>query len=214
MRSTAVEIIGRTSSLFTRVTRIFAHELGIEVDLVIIHDLRQLGADVYGGNPARKLPTLRRDGSLVWGAENICRALAEQAPAAKRIVWPEALHGDLSRNAQELVWHAMAAQVQLVFGTVVNQLPADNLYFTKGRAGFEGALAWLDATLEATLAALPAERELSLFEVSLFCLVEHLEFRGSLLTAPYPALVAFARAFAARPSAQATTYQLDPPAPA
>lgn len=207
-----VEIIGRTSSLFTRVALVFAHELGIDVELSIIHDMRQLDAALYAGNPARKLPTLRRNGSLLFGAENICRALAELAGESLRIVWPEALRSDVSRNAQELVWHAMAAQVQLVFGTVVNQLPADNLYFAKGRTGFEGALQWLEANLPSALAALPSERDLSLFEVTLFCLVEHLAFRQSLPTAPYPALVAFASAFAARPSAQATAYRFDPPA--
>ena len=45
----------------------------------------------------------------------------------------------------------MAAEVQMVFGTMVAKLPADNVYFTEGRTGFEGALRRLDEHLEAAL---------------------------------------------------------------
>jgi glutathione S-transferase len=204
-----VRIIGRGSSLFTRVPLIFAHELAVPFELVPIYDMTDIDPAVYAGNPALKLPTLRRAGSLVFGAENICRALADLADARLRIVWPEQLREDVSRNAQELVWHGMAAQVQLVFGTLVGKLPADNIYFAKGRTGFEGGLRWLDENLAGALRALPSPRDLSLFEVTLFCLVEHLMFRGTLPVAPYPSLVRFTREFAARPSAQRTAYRFD-----
>ena len=204
------QIIGRTSSLFTRVALVFAHELGVAFELVPIHDLTERDPESYGGNPALKLPTLRRPGgALVFGAENICRSLVEHASTSARIVWPEQLREDVSRNAQELVAHAMSAQVQLVFGTIVAKLPADNLYFVKGRAGFEGALSWLDAHLADALRALPSERDLSLFEVMLFCLIEHLAFRGTLPIAPYPALARFATDFGARASARETAYRFD-----
>ncbi len=206
-----VQIIGRSSSLFTRVPRIVARELGVALELVPIPDMTATDPASYGGNPALKLPTLRRDGSLVFGAENICRTLAEVAGTSARIVWPEQLRSEVSRNAQEMVWQAMTAQVQVVFGTVIGKLPADNLYFTKARSGFEGALRWLDAHLEAALAELPA-RDVSLFEVTLFCLVEHIVFRPTLPLDPCPALVAFARAFATRASAQSTAYRFDAPA--
>lgn len=209
-----MQIVGRSSSHFTRVTLIFAHELGVPFELVPIHDMTVVDPAVYAGNPALKLPTLRRAGSLVFGAENICRTLAEVAEVAQvrpRIVWPEELRTDVARNAQELVWHGMAAQVQLIFGTLVNKLPADNIYFTKGRQGFEGALQWLEGNLARVLDGLPSPRDLSLFEVSLFCLVDHIGFRDSLSLQPYPALVRFAEGFAARPSAQRTQYRFDPP---
>lgn len=206
-----MELIGRSSSHFTRVTLMFAHELEIPFHFVCIHDLTATESQLFQGNPALKLPTLRRDGSLLFGTENICRALADSAPRPKRIVWPEQLRTDLSRSAQELVWHAMAAQVQLVFGTVVSKLPADNLYFVKGRAGFEGALAWLEQHHAAALAALPAERDLSLFEVTLFCLLEHLVFRQTLPLEAHPGLAAFARSYGARSSAQKTAYHFDAP---
>jgi glutathione S-transferase len=206
--SASIQIVGRSSSHFTRVTLIFAHELGVPFELVPLHDMTATDPAIFAGNPALKIPVLRRGDSLLFGAENICRALAELAPG-HRIVWPEQLRGDVSRNAQELVWHAMAAQVQLVMGTAVAKLPADSVFFAKIRAGFEGALRWVEDNLGAALAAL-TERDLSLFEVTLFCLLEHLAFRETLPLAPYPALVAFAREFGRRPSAQLTAYRFDP----
>jgi glutathione S-transferase len=206
-----VQIIGRSSSSFTRVVLLVAHELGVPFELDVVHDMTKLDAETYAGNPARKLPTLRDGDALVFGAENICRTLAERAGAMDRIVWPEQLRDTVSRNAQELVWHGMAAQVQLIMGTLVAKLPADNLYFTKSREGFVGALAWLDAHVAEVLRALPAARQLSLFEVTLFCLVEHIRFRATLPLDGYPALVDFAAAFATRPSAQRTQYRFDAP---
>jgi hypothetical protein len=114
----------------------------------------------------------------------------------------------LSRNAQEMVWHGMAAQVTLVMGTVVNHLPAEDGFFAKTRAGLDGALGWLDVRVRQCLSALPA-RGLSVFEVSLFCLVEHLAFRPSVALEAYPALRAFATAYGARDCARRTAYRLD-----
>ncbi len=205
-----IQIIGRSSSLYTRVPLIFAEELGIRHELVPIHDMTATDPEVYGGNPALKLPSLRSGQSLLFGAQNICRALAEISAARLRIVWPEDLHDDLSRNAQELVWHAMAAQVQLVFGTIISKLPADNIYFTKCRVGFENSLNWLERHVVEILRVLPA-RELSLFEVTLFCLIEHLTFRGTLAVEPYPSLMRFSQQFARRPSAERTAYRFDAP---
>jgi glutathione S-transferase len=210
MSPSNLEIVGRSSSHFTRVTLIFASELGLPVELVPVHDMTRVAPGTYAGNPALKLPTLRRPGSLVFGAENICRALADIAQTSLRIVWPEALRIDVARNAQEMVWHCMSAQVQLIFGTVVAKLPADNLYFTKGRQGFEGALRWLDDNLLAALDSFP-ERDLSLFEVTLFCVVDHITVRGTVPIMPYPTLVRFAEQFARRPSAVNTRYRFDPP---
>ena len=105
----------------------------------------------------------------------------------------------------------MAAQVQLLVGTAVGKLPADNVYFTKCRAGFEGALDWLNAHLAETLDAVPSPRDLSLLEVSLFCVIDHLAFRPTVPVEPYPLLRRFAEDFALRPSAQRTTYRFDVP---
>jgi glutathione S-transferase len=211
---TTMQIIGRSSSLFTRLPLLFAEELGVPYELVPIYDMTSLGPEVYAGNPALKLPILRAQDSVLFGALNICRAIDERAERPARIVWPEELRSVITRNAQELVWHGMAAQVQLVFGTLVGKLPADNVYFTKARAGLEGALEWLDTNVTDVMSELPAPRGLSVFEASLFCLVDHIVFRGTLDVEPYPALVRFTQSFSARPSAKRTAYRFDSPPPA
>ena len=207
-----MQIVGRNSSHFTRLPRIFAQELGVPLELVPIYDMRALGPEVYAGNPALKLPILRTEYGVMFGALNICHAIAERATRPARIVWPEDLRDELSRNAQEMVWHAMTAQVQIVMGTGIGKLPADNVFFVKIRTGFEGALSWLETNLAAALRALPSPRDLSVFEVSLFCLIEHLSFRITVPVEPYPALARFASDFAAaKPSVRETAYRFDTP---
>lgn len=209
-----MQLIGRRSSVFTRLPLFFAEQLGVAHEFLPIPDMTVADPAVYAGNPALKLPILRVDGDVVFGAQNICRVIAARAAAAAghdapRIVWPEALQDTLSRNAQELVWHCMAAQVQLVMGTVLGKLPADNLFFVKARTGLEASLAWLDANLDQALLQLPEARDLSLFEVSLFCLIEHLAFRPTVPLASCTRLTAFAAGFAGRRAAQATAYRFD-----
>jgi hypothetical protein len=70
-------------------------------------------------------------------------------------------------------------------------------------------LAWLEAHVTEVLAALAPERGVSFLEVTLFCLVQHLEFREILPTAPYRALGDFCRRFEQRASAQQTPFQFD-----
>lgn len=206
----ALRITGRSSSHFTRLARVFALELGVACEFAPVCDLASLDARDYAGNPALKLPVLTRGGATVFGAENICRVLAESAPQPRRIVWPEDLRELQARNAQELVWHAMQAQVQLGFGTQMAKLPADSIYFVKAAAGLCNALAWLDQRLPAVIDALPP-RDLSVLEVSLFCLLEHLAFRATVSLAPYGHLTAFAREFGKRASARNTAYLFDVP---
>lgn len=208
---TQLQIVGRRSSHFTRLARIFAEELGVAYEIQPIYDMTESTPQVYANNPALKLPILRAGDEVVFGTENICRALADRAGAGDEIVWPERLRATVSRNAQEMVWHCMTAQVQIVFGAQVCKLPGDSLYFEKARTGFEGALAWLDQHIGEALAALPANRRLSLFEASLFCMIEHLHFRKTVPVEQYLGLQAFVRSFAARPSAQRTPYQLEVP---
>jgi glutathione S-transferase len=205
----AIEIIGRSSSHFTRMTRIFAEELRVPYRLVPVPDMTVLSAEAYGGNPAMKLPVLRSSGSTLFGAQNICRALARRSSQAVRIIWPEDLHTELACNAQELVWHGMAAQVQIAFGVLICKLPAETVYFAKAHEGFAGALRWLDANLDDVRGHLPTVRDLSLFEVSLFCLIDHLTFRPTVSITPYRTLACFAEEFGTRSSAQSTPYRFD-----
>lgn len=206
-------LVGRSSSHFTRLARLFAEELGVACTFTPLHDLASRDPSDYAGNPALKLPVLVLPDGPVFGAENICRTLAALAPSPRRIVWTEHLPDLRARNAQELIWHGMGAQVQLIFGMQVARLPAESIYFAKAADGFRNALAWLDANLEAVLRGLPP-RELSVLEASLFCLIEHLVFRDTLPVAGYRHLVAFADAFRERPAAQRTAYAFDVATPA
>jgi glutathione S-transferase len=201
-------LVGRSSSHFTRLARLFAAELGVACAFVPVRDLASRDPADYAGNPALKLPVLVLREGPVFGAENICHALVPLATTDLRVVWTDQLPDLRARNAQELIWHGMGAQVQLVFGMQVAQLPAENVYFAKAAEGFRNALAWLDANLEAVLQGLPL-RDLSLLEASLFCLLEHLVFRDTLPVAPYRHLAAFAQAYRQRPAAQATVYAFD-----
>lgn len=204
----AVEIVGRRASHFTRLPLLLAHSLAVPCRLTPIPDMRKIDAGSYAGNPALKLPILRHGEHTVFGALNICRALADHSLAhpARLVVWPEDLHDTLSRNAHELLWHSMAAQVQLVMGITICKLPADNPFFVKIRASLEGSLAWLDSHLSGILQLLPANRDISLFESALFCLVEHFQVRATVSTTAFDALNEFAAIFGRRDAARATAY--------
>ena len=201
----AIQLYGRSGSHFTRVAMMFAWELGVAVEGVVVRDLATLDPGCYGENPALKIPTLAVGGARLFGTENICRRLVELAGRRgdPRVILGEDLRGDLHRNAQEMVWHAMAAQVQLVVGVRFSKLPTDNVLFAKGRRGLLGALGWLDAHVDDVLATLPADRALSLLEVTLFCLVEHVAFRPMVPAGDLARLRGFAAAYGARESATA-----------
>ena len=206
-----LRVTGRSGSHFTRVVRIVAHELKLPLELDVVVDLMSLEVKDYGGHPAFKIPTLHIGDSALYGTDNICNRLVELAGRADdpRIVRSGHLTSDLLRSAQELVWHAMSVQVQLIIGVRIAKLPAENAFFVKARLGLHGALRWLDERLDLVLAALPSPRDLSVFEVSLFCLVEHVEFRPMVPLDDFPKLRAFAKQFGVRESAQLTPYRAD-----
>lgn len=208
-----LRITGRRSSHFTRVVTMLAHELALPYELDVVSDLTSLDPCAYGGHPALKLPTLHVGATQVLGTANICRTLVALAGRAKdpRVVLAEHVEEDLARNAQELVWQAMALQVQLVVGVVLAHLPAGSVYFAKAGAGLTGALAWLEQHLDPVLAALPTARQVSVFELTLFCLFEHLGFRPTVPLAALPRLRAFTAAYATRESARQTAFRFDAP---
>lgn len=207
-----VEVIGRQSSHYTRVVRMLARELGIAAPLAPIFDLMSTDPATYAGNPALKLPALRVGDDLVWGSLNACRHLARQIDGGEaRVFWPEDARTPLLMNAHEVVTHTMAAQVEVVFHEIVSKRPADATS-RKRRESLLGCLAWLDAHLGAIRAQLPAER-IALFELMLFCLLEHLPFRNPVDLSGLPALTAFVTAFGERASARATPYRFDAPPP-
>jgi glutathione S-transferase len=191
--------------------RVFALELGVACRFEPVFDLTSLDTADYAGNPALKLPVLKMNGTMLLGAENICRRLAELAPGHPRVAWPEDIRDVDACNAQELVWHAMQAQVQLGLGTQIAGLPADSIYFVKAATGLRNALEWLDEKALSVIDALPPH-DVSMLEVSLYCLIEHLAFRATMALDSYGHLNAFVHAFGVRASAQATPYRFDTPA--
>jgi glutathione S-transferase len=205
---TSCIILGRSSSTFTRVARIFAAELGVPYTLEVVRDLSSLDLESYGGNPALKVPSLRRASTTWFGALNICRELARVSQREMRILWPEALEQPLLANMQELVTHAMATEVGLIM-SLAPEGSTDSVHRRKMTSSLSHTLSWLDAHAPEALAALPNDRQLSYLEVCLFCLVTHLDFRQVLPSAPYPALLSFADRFGTRPSCIETPFRFD-----
>src|SRR5690242_17668197 len=72
-------IVGRPSSHFTRVARLFAEELGLAYQFELVRDLLSRDSAHYGGNPALKLPALKTREATWFGALNICRELARRS---------------------------------------------------------------------------------------------------------------------------------------
>lgn len=202
-------LIGRSSSHFTRVTRIVAAELDVDYSLQVVRDLTSCALSDYGGNPALKLPALRTNEATWFGSLNVCRELARLSHRELHLVWPEHLTTPLLANAQELTLQAMATEVQLIMAAASGPAEASP-HQRKMRQALQNTLEWLDHHLPAVLDALPPQRDLSYLETTLFCLVTHLEFRQVLPVSGYPALTELCQTFGARPSAQATPYRFDP----
>ncbi len=77
----AVRIIGRRSSLFTRVALMFAEELGISYELEPIYDMTAADSSAYGANPALKLPNLRRGESSLHWLDQHAKQVLDSLPA-------------------------------------------------------------------------------------------------------------------------------------
>jgi len=202
-------IIGRSSSHFTRITRIFAAEMRIDYSLRVVRDLMSSDAGDYGGNPALRIPVLQTPRGVWFGALNVCRELWRQSNPRPRVVWPEDLDEPVLANAQELVLQAMATEVSLIMAKAADASSDGNAHQAKMRKGLLNMMSWLEGNARSVLAALPPQRDLSFLEVSLFCLVTHLEFRGVLPTASYSELNTFCQRFATRASIGETPYRFD-----
>lgn len=201
-------IVGRSSSHFTRVARVFAHELHMPYEFRPVADLTSRDTADYAGNPALKLPVLETAEGPAFGAFNICRALAKRSQRTPLIVWPESSGDLMVANAQELVLQGMATEVAMIMRTLEQPcvpLTAD----TKLRASLDNTLAWLDQHLDAALDRSVPEGALSLLEISAFCFVSHLAFRNVADISRYPALQAQVERFGCRQSARATEYCFD-----
>jgi glutathione S-transferase len=207
-------IVGRSGSHFTRVTRMFARELGVAHGFLPIMDLLSLDAATYAGNPALKLPILEGPGGTRFGALPICRELARHAASQPRIVWPEDQLDALSCNALELTLQGMATEVVLIMQKAAGGNPDSNpRHAMKLRASLERSVDWLDANVDAALAALPERRDLSFLEVSLFCFASHLPWREVLSLDAHENLRRFCAEFGKRASAIETPYRVDAASP-
>jgi glutathione S-transferase len=199
----ALEIVGRSSSHFTRTARIFALELGVAHTFRPVLDLTTLDATAYADNPALKVPALVSAEGPLFGTENICRELVRRAAPARVV-----LRGDVAdrlvANAEELTLQAMLTEVSLILAKVAGSSGAPKL-----EPSLINSLRWLDENVDRALARLPPERLLSFFEVSLFCLVTHLPWRQVLDVAPYHRLAAHADRFGERNGARQTAYRFD-----
>lgn len=204
-----MQIVGRSSSHYTRVVLLHAELLGIRWNLQPVDDLQGQDPEKYAGNPAMKIPVLVDGRTTMFGTQNIGRALCHRAPAQARARLRDESDSSMFQNAQELVWHCMAAQVQLVMGTVLAALPAQSPYFTKIRAGLDGSLAWLDGRVDALLPERLAPAVISPLEITLFCLMEHLAFRPNVEIAKYQRLAEVTLRFGQLDAAQRTAYRFD-----
>lgn len=204
----AVTLLGRSSSHFTRVTRMFAMELGVEYSFRPLRDLLSTDISDYGGNPAMRVPVLETPEGAWFGSLPICRELARRATTPLRVAWPESTAVRVTCNAQELVSQAMAVEVTLVVDGLSGGDPVDK-HPVKLRQGMTNMLSWLDTNVDEALQGLPADRDLSFLEVTLFCLLGHVEFRNVVPTIPYTNLKAFCARHAERSSARKTQYRFD-----
>lgn len=201
-----VILVGRSSSHFTRLARIFATELGVPYSFRVVRDLLDREQTTYAGNPALKVPILILDGQSHFGSLGICRRLAEQHPTAS-VEWPEDLATLDDRNASEVVMQAMATEVSQIMASRGGVDPA-SAYAAKLDESLRGSLSWLESYLARRSTPEPS-RSLRFLDVALFCLVSHLKFRDAIDLAQFPHLDCFIAAFSTRESAQATEYRYD-----
>jgi glutathione S-transferase len=202
-----IQIIGRSSSHFTRTVRVFAHACAISHEFRPVLDLMSRSSSDYAENPALKLPILETAEGAWFGALNICRELVRRTPSPTRVIWPEDLLDRTAGNAQELVLQGMATEVALIMRGL--PAPGDNPVDDKALASLTNSLEWLDQQLPAAMRALPADRTLSFLEVSSLCFIRHLEFRKVTDTSRYPNLRAFCDVYAGRPGVRETEYRFD-----
>ncbi|HVY41134.1 MAG TPA: glutathione S-transferase N-terminal domain-containing protein [Polyangia bacterium] len=209
----AITLVGRSSSHFTRTARMFALDLDVPVAFRAVLDMTVTDAAAYADNPALKVPVLVDAAGPLFGTENICRELARRSGRRDRVVLRGDLADRLVANAEEMVTHAMQTDVNLVMQSMVAgaapaAVPASGPA-AKARRSLENALAFLDERVDRTTAALPADRLVSFFETTLYCVVTHLPWRKLMPIDAYPRLAAFCAAYGTRPSAVVTEYRFD-----
>lgn len=207
MTSIPRELVGRSSSHFTRLARIFALELEVPHIFRPVFDLKTLDAGAYANNPALKIPILVDDRGPLFGSENICRELVRAAGSrGEKVI----LRGDLPdravANAEELTLHVMSSEVSMIMAKMSGDA---SLAPPKIARSLENCLDHLDQSMEAILTALPADRTLSFVETAIFCVVRHLPFREVMEVSRWARLAEHCARFGERESARKTEYRFD-----
>ncbi len=198
-------IVGRSSSHFTRLTRIFAAELGVPYSFRVVKDLLDRELATYGGNPALRIPVLMLDGQNYFGSLNICRRFSEMSPHVS-IEWPEDLAQVEDRNACEVVLQAMSTGVSQIMasrGGVERTSP----YCVKLQESLDGSLRWLESYVGRRSA--DSRFDVRYLDMALLCLVSHLVFKDSIDLTKLPEIRAFVGSASSRQSVKETAYCYD-----
>ncbi len=198
-----ITLVGRSSSHFTRVARVFAHELDVPHAFRPVLDLASAELATYADNPALKIPVLVDEQGSLFGTENICRALAERSGKRTNVVLRGDVDDRLVANAEELTLHAMSAEVVAILAQASGGQASPKVL-----PSLENSLGWLDAHVDDLLGRLPSGK-VAFVEVALFCLVTHLPFRQVMEVDRWSRLGAFRQRFGERTSARATEYRFD-----
>lgn len=204
----SITLVGRSSSHFTRLARIFALELGVPHTFRPVFDITTLDSAAYADNPALKIPILVDDRGPLFGAENICRELVRRSGRGAEVV----MRGDVSDrvvvNAEELTLHVMATEVVLIMAKMGGDV---SLAPPKASRSIENSLQYLDENIDRVLSVMPPTRVLSFVEVALYCVVTHLPFRDVMNVTRWVRLGDFRARFGERESARNTEYRFDAP---
>ncbi len=202
---TELVLIGRSSSHYTRVARIFALELGVPHAFRPVLDMMSLDPSNYGENPALKIPILVDADGPLFGTENICRALRARSTTGAGAILRGEIDDRRIANVEEMTLHVMSTGVSIIMTSLSapDRPPPPKLL-----PSLENALCFLDGNIDAALDGMPP-RTLSFAETGLYCALTHLAFRKVCDTTPYARLARFVATFGNRASAEQTTYRFD-----
>lgn len=200
-------LIGRSSSHFTRIVRMFAASCQVDYRFQAVLDLRSVSARDYGGNPAHRVPVLVTQEGSYFGSLNCCRVVQRLSTAKLQVIWPEALLSPLQAGAQELITQGMVDEVTLIMGGYVYGADCPSS-LQKSMTSLQEILAWLESRIDELLNSLPS-RDLSFLETSLFCFIEHLAFRNVMPLGHYVRLTSFAASYSQRIVCRTTEYRFD-----
>jgi len=207
---TALTLIGRSSSHYTRIVRMIAAELGVELAFEPVFDIKSTDERTFD-NPLLTVPSLRTSEGTWFGSQAACREVARRASSTAGLLWPEDVTTLTATNAQEVTLSAMSTGVIIVMSRSTGIADTEPL-LVKPFARLRAAIAWLESSFDAAVRELP-ERRLSYLEVSAFCFLTHVVFRELGTLEACPKLAAFCDEYGARASAQATPYRFDQPSP-